>query len=225
MDFSEELRFHRQYFSWKLTKILGIGLFSLIITIFFFLNTLETVLGKDFSSLVPAVKKFQGTEIIRSIIGNKLPEEVIKDSTSPDFVGDFGNPRELKIPSAKERVPLVSAISYSNEWFSRIGSGQFIIVSQSQDRNIGGMVVYLNSSWRTVSNADSIRIGDTIFVETDKDWRYMFRIIGKNVLQADQPFVKSNDHSGGLVFIVEVPDQQKEVVFEALLINVQNILQ
>lgn len=218
MDFSKKLRV-----VWSFVKIIGLGAFFAFVTWFVFLNSFEIVFNRD-TRFVQALEQFQSKETIESILE--------KDSvTNPslnfeeNWVGNFGALKTLKIPVFRSRLPLSEAISVNGEWLARSGSGHFRIIGSGRNGNMGDVIVYLRSGWRTIASPEQLSIGDNIFLETDADWRYMFRIVSKGSLRLNQPFVKSDNNSGTLVLLIE-DDQRKAVfAFEGIFVSIQNVRQ
>ncbi len=208
---------------WSLVKIIGLGVFFAFVTCFVFLNSFEIVFNHDtrFSS---ALERFQSKETLESILKENSDAQSFS-ILERSWAGDFGVPKTLKIPVFSSRLPLSEAISVNGEWLARSGNGHFRIISSGRNGNIGDVIVYLRSQWRTIASPEQLSIGDNIFLETDAGWRYMFRTVNKSLLRPNQPFVKSDNNSGTLILLIE--DDQRKVIFafEGVFVSIQNIQQ
>lgn len=222
MDSSENLK-KKLRAIWSLAKVSVLGLFFFGITGFVFLNSFEIVFNRDIS-LVGALERFESKETIESVL-KKNSNEAILSNYEKNWIGDFGIPKTLKIPVFSSRLPLSGALLSSGEWLVRSGSGHFLIAGPGRSGNVGDVVVYSRSGWRTISSPERLSLGDNIFLETDADWRYMFRVVNKGSLYPNQPFVKSDNDMGSLVFLVEDEPRGVVFVFECVLVSVQNIRQ
>jgi len=199
-----------------------LGLVFAGITGFVFLNSFEVLLNRDIP-FIHAIDRIHSGETMRSIVGDDTRD--VLDKKSQEAVGNFGLPKTLKIPTLGSRLPLMDAIFVDGQWLSRSNSGHYLITSAGKNGNIGNVVVYTRVGWRTISAPENIKIGDNIFLDTDTDWRYMFRVDNKSALQFGQPFVKSETSFGSLIFLVEDDARKADFVFEGVFVGIQNIRQ
>lgn len=222
MDFSKNL-IGKLWTFCSLAKVVVLGIFFFGITVFVFLNSFEILFNRDIS-FVDALEKFRSKDMIEGVL-KKDSSEAVLSNYEKSWIGDFGIPKTLKIPVFSSRLPLSKAIFLSGEWLVRSGNGHFLITGPGKNGNIGDVIIYSQSGWRTIFSPERLSIGDNIFLETDADWRYMFRVVNKGSLYPNQPFVKSDNDIGSLILFAE--DESRSVVFafECILVSVQNIRQ
>jgi len=202
-------------------KLGTLGLIFGWVTVFVFLNSAEIIFNMDMP-FVHALDSIRSTETLRSVVGDTVSD------TGPvglEKIGNFGIPNALKIPVIGSRLSLNKAIFSDGRWLSRSGNGHYMIIGNADGGTIGNVVVYTRSNWRTISEQARLKIGDNIFLDTDSDWRYMFRIVNRSVLRFGQPYVKSDVPNGSMIFVVEDEQAQSVFVFECAYVSIQNIRQ
>lgn len=223
MDSSKELKKKKLWTMWSLAKVVALGIFFFGITVFVFLNSFEIVFNRDVP-FVGALEPFGSRGTIESIL-KKDSNNTVLSNYEKDWIGDFGIPKTLKIPVFGSRLPLSGPIFSSGEWLVRSGNGHFLIMGPGKNGNVGDVIIYSRSGWRTISSPERLSIGDNIFLETDTDWRYMFRVVNKGSLHPDQPFVKSDTDLGSLILLIDDGSRGVVFAFECVLVSVQNIRQ
>jgi hypothetical protein len=68
--------------------------------------------------------------------------------------------------------------------------------------------------------------GENIFIDTDKNWRYIYRVSGAKVVPADQQYVVADDgQTGRLVIFCHDATINADAVIEAALLTVQGVTQ
>lgn len=223
MDSSKEMKKEKLRKIWSLAKVVSLGVFFFGITVFVFLNSFEIVFNRNVS-FVGALERFRSKGTIESVL-KKNSSNAVLSNYEKDWIGDFGIPKTLKVPTFGSRLPLSGSLFLSGEWLVRSGNGHFLIMGPGKNGNVGDIIIYSRSGWRTISSPERLSIGDNIFLETDTDWRYMFRVASKGSLRLDQPFVKSDTDLGSLILLIE--DESRGVVFafECILVSIQNIRQ
>ena len=137
-------------------------------------------------------------------------------------LGNFGEPQLLRIPSMNHRLPLVQAIysSANNSWLSRAHSGHFMVVTESKNGYIGDTIVYMRRNYRTIPSPSELTIESNIVIDTDKGWRYVFRI---NEIATDQrhDFIIRGQENPTLILYIFDQDSQRYIIASATLINLQ----
>lgn len=191
------------------------------ITSFVFANSFEVLFSYDIP-YIDAVNTFQSKKVLESVVDTKESSFL---TYSNDKIGNFGSPTVLKFPQFSEKIRLVRAVYARDKWLYRTTSAHYFILSESKNGNIGNLVIYTHKNWRTLLTPHELNIGDNIFIDTDSEWRYMYRITDRSILRPDNTFVPSESPVNRLVLVVE--DSQKGVtyVFQANFVSLQNAQQ
>lgn len=202
-------------------RIVSAGLAFAALTVFVFLNSFEVLFNKDIS-FIHALDTLHAQKMINDIVGEVNGN--LFQLTS-EKLGNFGSPQTLKIPSINSKLNLVKAIHVDGNWLYRANNGHYIVTSASKNGNVGDVVIYANTSWRTILAPGDIKIGDNLFLDTDSGWRYMFRITNKSTLHFDDAYVKREMPVNSLTLLVE--DERNNVVylFQGAFVNIQNTQQ
>lgn len=199
-------------------KLSLIGLVFGSMSVFVFSNSFEVLFSYDIP-YVHALETMRSKNVLLSIVDEENPDLF---SYSGEKVGNFGSPLTLKIPSFSIRLPLIRASFVRDNWLYKTNNGHYIIKNNSKNGNIGDLVVYTQKSWRTVEYPEDIKIGDNIFIDTDSEWRYMFRISDKSVIETQDSYVYSESPLNTLVLIVEDTESDAAYVYQGKFVSLQN---
>lgn len=142
------------------------------------------------------------------------------------YYGNFGKPITLKLPSSSLRLNIVSAIQDGSSWLARPGTLQLLIPSRPRDGNIGVALLYCRSNFRTINAANMPKPNQNIFMDTDQDWRYIYKINAVHVYTADVSYVPSDDGSTGKI-LIDCNDSgtKNNIIVEGSLLSVQGVEQ
>jgi hypothetical protein len=192
-------------------------LFSLLLTVFLFTNSYEIAFNKD----LPHIKAVEPVAI--NNIVTPSPNR-LKQSHAASYEGGYGTPLVLKVPFDKLRIPVVPAIlSDDTQWLARSNSAHYYIATPSKNNNLGTTVFYLRQSWRTIVEPAKIQKGDNLFVDTNRDWRYMYRVTDSFTSTSNDPYIIEDSRVSKLIIVVSDPNTNQQHVIIAEMINVQNI--
>jgi hypothetical protein len=141
-------------------------------------------------------------------------------------VGNYGKPQYMKLPAQNVRMLLAPALKDNNQFVARANAGHYALTSQPKNGNFGDALIYYRKSWRTNDRPESAKIGDNIFIDTDRGWRYFYRIDEVKTTALSSDYVARGAQSNQL--LVAAVDSQSNgniTIAHAALVNVQNVQQ
>ena len=147
-------------------------------------------------------------------------------SENPDSVEtlrDFGNPRALQIPSLKIRLELMKAINKNDHWLARANSGHYITLRSKDNDHTENILIYARKGWYTINSPSDISTTTNLFLETDHDWRYMFRVVEHNVIRLDGTYVVPDSNTPTLFVVIEDKKAGISHIIRAKFVNLQAI--
>lgn len=204
----------------KLTMVLKLavfGAFSLSLTLFMFLSSYELLFNKDikYVKAINSVGTLKSEQIITPLIPKIYPDNVA--------LGTYGKPHELRFPTEEFRMSIVPYIKNDGHYLFRANNAHFLPTSEAKQGGLGDSVIYLSRDWRTINDPNSIKVDDNVFIDTDKGWRYMYRLIEKKVLSYDGKYVASERQKSSLIILIEDHSSDRIYVYEAELVSLQNV--
>lgn len=168
--------------------------------------------------------------IVQSLVRSRdqtLLKSLSKGQTSINsqlgsFVGDQGEPLELRVPKVNARIFTLPAVYADDTGFlARTNSAHFFFTSTAKNARFGDMVMYTQRDWRSLPVRSEFGVDDNIFVDTNKEWRYMYRITevqkGKGL-----SFVPQQSSQPSLTLIVDTTNGETEI-YRAELTSLQSI--
>jgi hypothetical protein len=143
---------------------------------------------------------------------------------NPKLYGDFGKPQTLKLPDRSIRLNIVPPLQGGTAWLARESSFHLLLPTKPRAGNIGINFLYCRSSFRTINDRNLPASGSNIFVDTDHDWRYVYKVTSAKLFSDSIPYVIA-DTGAGSKLIIDCNDmkQHNNVVIEATLLSVQGI--
>lgn len=142
--------------------------------------------------------------------------------------GYFGKPVTLKFPEHTQLEDIVPALRENNNgpWLARSDTLQLLIPARPREGNIGVTVLYCRSGFRTVTPQTLPASGQNVFMDTDENWQYVYRVSYSGVINQNQPYVVSDDGtSSKLVIVCNDSSHQADDIVVATLISVQGVEQ
>lgn len=186
-----------------------------LLSAFIFANAYEIAFTRD----VPFVNA------INTVDTGPLKRYTAAPLAVSSAIGHFGVPTTLRLPLHNKRIPLVEGRSARHPsdgaYLARASSGHFLLVSEPKDSYFGDVIVYLRRSYRTL-DAQTLSVGDNIFIDTDRDWRYVFRITDFVRLDTGQQFIMQDDETPTLTLYAYDEDSASAAIYSASLINLQD---
>ena len=188
-------------------------------TLFIFANSYELAFDRPlplpFASAVAKVD-------LNPLSGLLRPADALT-SGAADRVGNYGIPTTLRLPTRQIKLPLAPAIVTDDVWAARSNTGHFIVVSPAKGGNLGDVLVYMRQSWRTIDQPRQITVGDNLFVDTDKGWRYMYRVSETQSLPDTAHYVLSDQKTSQIVLAVADGSAHNLTLIKADFVSVQSI--
>jgi hypothetical protein len=140
--------------------------------------------------------------------------------------GSFGRPTNVKLPERNARLDVVAPIYNNGQWLARATALHLLLPVEPRDGNIGVAMLYCRSSFRTINDQNLPAVGSNIFMDTDKDWRYVYKVTSAKVYADSVPYIAS-DAGRASKLIISCNDQAggANVVVEATLLSVQGVEQ
>ncbi len=203
---------------WHLFLKLGLlGGLSCLLTFFVYANSFELLFNKDLV-FATSIKTFPNTQLLNSLI-YPLTNTGVRSAT---YEGEFGQPKEIRIPEQNIRIQVIPSLKENNNFLARANTAQYGFRSQNMDGKLGNITFYLTKNWRTLDNPATINTQDNVFIDTDKDWRYMYRILEKKVISQNSSYVPTTSPLPNLILCVD-DGKKSEYIFYAEFVTLQNI--
>ena len=139
--------------------------------------------------------------------------------------GNFGKPQTLKLPARSLRLDVVAPLQEkSGAWLARESTFHLLLPTQPRAGNIGVAFLYCRSSFRTLNDQNVPSIGSNIFMDTDHQWRYVYKVTGAKVFPDSEHYVVADDGGAGKLLIdCNNSSQHTNVVVEGTLLSVQGV--
>lgn len=144
--------------------------------------------------------------------------------SNPDMYGSFGRPTNVKLPERSARLDIGSAVHNDGSWLARANALHLLVPQAPRNGNIGTALLYCRSSFRTINDQNLPTVGSNIFMDTDKDWRYVYKVTVAKVYPDSVPYVASDSGRGSkLIISCNDTGTHVNVVVEANLLSVQGV--
>jgi hypothetical protein len=141
------------------------------------------------------------------------------------LLGSFGRPQTLKLPDRSVRFTIAAPVQQDKSvWLSRANVLHMLIPAKPRDGNIGVAFMYCRSSFRTINQRNMPASGSNIFVDTDKNWRYVYKVSSTKVYSDSVPYIPNDTgESGNLVIACNDQGLRQNIIVEAKLLSVQGV--
>jgi hypothetical protein len=154
-----------------------------------------------------------------------LPQHI---SVPPKHYGQFGRPVTLKLPGrpTARRLDITPAIYSQGQWLARSSALHSLIPLPAKKGNIGMLLLYCRTSFRTIPNDNLPATGSNIFVDTDQEWRYVYKVMAaRTINQSDDYIMTANNVPGKMLIACNDTALRVTSIIEADLISVQGVEQ
>jgi len=194
---------------------------TLAFTGFIFANSYETLFEYD----LPYSKAIETTQSYKLIYPNNFTVENLEPNLSGNSIGNYGKPVSINIPNINRRIELIPADIKNEKWLTRPNSAHFAY-SLKSDGKIDIFLVYIRNSWRALGpNYQNIGPNNNIFIDTNREWRYMFRIDEVVQNNLDSQYITSEDIAPQLILIIENQKENKVQIIKGTFLTVLTIQQ
>lgn len=138
--------------------------------------------------------------------------------------GSFGKPETVKLPERSARFNVVDPINQDSEWLSRTNAMHLMLPTQARSGNIGVALMYCRAGFRTIDASSLPQVGSNIFVDTDEQWRYVYKVTAAKVFPQDLPYIASDTGTTSkLVIVCNDGKTKANIIVEATLLSVQGV--
>lgn len=191
---------------------------SFVVTAFVLLNGYELAFSKDLP-YADALKEVP----VQSFISRNLQEKAAADPAAA--AGSFGKPVSLKLATRTTKLEVVPATQKNGQYLARAAAAHYAYLTLSKGGTAGNIALYVRQSWRTILEPAELKPGGNLFLDTDHDWRYMYRIAQNVALPADAPYVIPDGVTSHLVLAIVDPSSQRITYVTGDFVSIQNISQ
>ena len=139
-------------------------------------------------------------------------------------LGNFGEPKYLKVASQTTKLALIPSVLEDGDYLARASTGHFVYLGPAKSGNLGTTLVYVRQSWRTISTPEDIVVGSNLFIDTDKDWRYMYRVSDTVHTDTKNQYLLPDSQKSQVMLVLLNQDGSERIVV-ADFVNLQNIQQ
>lgn len=194
-----------------------------LISIFLLASGYESLYNRS----LPVVHTLDSVSI-KPIEGSYDMQQAFNNSKNLDdssIFGTFGTPASLKLPGRTKKIDIVTAIHPNKgEWLARANTLHLLTPAPARKGNIGIALLYCRASFRTLNASNMPAEGSNLFMDTDHDWRYVYKITSiLNVKNSEVYIPADNGANAKLVIICSDRSEQMSTVIEANLLSVQGI--
>ena len=206
---------------WSYNKLTFLVMFLVCgsLTVFILASSYETAFGKD----LPYINAVNDVNL--SLL-RPQPDSPLKlngitaNQTKPEYEGTYGTPSDFKTSRSTVRIAIAPPLFADGQWLSRSSVAHYIITSPAKGANIGNMIIYMRGSQTTIAEPQSFEAGDNIFIDTKREWRYLYKI--DEVISASKLSYVMSQATKPRLFLVVDSKEQPQVIVAATLLNVQS---
>ncbi|HEX6258353.1 MAG TPA: hypothetical protein VFZ48_02660 [Candidatus Saccharimonadales bacterium] len=138
--------------------------------------------------------------------------------------GTYGKPKTIKLPGRSARLDITQPLQDGGQWLARANTFHLLIPAPPRSGNIGVALLYCRANLQTFTQNNLPAEGSNIFIDTDHNWRYLYKVTNATVNPETQPYIASDNGASGKLIIGCVDDAAKVVMtVEATLLSVQGI--
>lgn len=201
----------------RVSQFAFLGVISLGISVYVFANGFElaTNINIPYALAIEPVSIEQLVKLNRSTA-------VMNDPTLS--IGNFGEPKYLKVASQTTKLALIQSVLENEQYLARASTGHFIYLAPAKSGNLGTTLVYVRQSWRTIGNPENIAVGSNLFIDTNKDWRYMYRVSDTITTDVNNQYLLPDSQKPQIMLLLLGQDGSERIVV-ADFVNLQNIQQ
>jgi hypothetical protein len=148
-----------------------------------------------------------------------------KDQKDESIFGTFGAPTSLKLPGRTKKLDIVPAVHPdANQWLARANTLHVVTPEGARSGNIGVALLYCRSGFRTLDSNNLPAEGSNLFMDTDKNWRYVYKIISVVTNDQNQTYIPA-DSGEQSKLLISCNDSRKHttIIIEANLLTVQGV--
>ena len=195
---------------------------TLFLSMIIFLNSYELFFNQDLDYAWAITTTQAKSHFSASDNSFKVEKE---PNLSGDPIGNYGRITNLIVPGIGKRLEILPGLENNKGWLSRSNKAQYFISRSNDKEELKYIVFYLNKSWRTIDAPELIAAGDNLFIDTDRQWRYSFRVDEVGTLPLGVSLIVSETKNTGVVLLIEDPKTQKSYYARGEFLTILNIRQ
>jgi hypothetical protein len=192
------------------------GLASFVLTAYILLSAYAIIFVQPLP-FINAIARAESTDLITSTA--KSDGAIIAFSIPKGVNQNNENLQLLKIPKNNTRLNLTKGIVKDNSWFIKPDDGHYLFLINQKTNTLNDILIYTNRDWRTISNPDSILVGDNMFIQTDTSFQYLFRIIDKKTVSLKGNYIPDTSTTLGMILIIQDDTNKSASIIRGRLIN------
>ncbi len=152
-------------------------------------------------------------------------QNALSATKDPAMYGNFGKPQTVKLPARSLHLDVVAPLQQDKGiWLARSNTLHLLLPIKPRSGNIGVALLYCRSSFRTINDQNLPSVGSNIFMDTDHDWRYVYKVTSAKVFTDTDPYIAA-DSGGNSELIIDCNNSgnHTNIVVEANLLSVQGV--
>lgn len=212
----------------KITKHLKTGVFILgstivlgacgVLSLFLFASGYESV----YSRSLPFVHTVDKIDLSAFKQSYDLDKAIVTDEKA---YGTYGVPLTVKFPQRAARLDITQPLREQNgTWLARSNTLHLLVPAKPRNGGIGIALIYCRADFRTITAGTLPAMGSNIFIDTDHNWRYVYKVSSTSVADARENYVMA-DGGGASKLLIGCYDEatSTNAYIEATLLSVQGI--
>jgi hypothetical protein len=209
----------------RLRTLLGMAgrglvyMICLSITVFIIASSYETASNQD----VPVLDAIQKVSL--DSLAPTLQKQSIPALSDKERQGTFGQPETMRVSIDGKPIKVLVAPALRNDghWLARANTSHVLYTTEAKTGNAGDMLIYMKQSWRTIADPSQIAKDGNIFIDTDQNWRYMFRVQSVQTAPRGTTMLLPESRTTQLTIIIDAPNGGSSVIVRGQFMSLVNI--
>jgi len=189
-----------------------------VISLFLLASGYESV----FSRSLPVVRTIEPINLTALSSSYDIDHAILGDKDDPRY-GSYGKPQTIKFPERAARLDIVQPLKdESGKWLARSNGLHILAPEKARNGSLGITLLYCRAGARTISADVLPAIGSNLFMDTDRSWRYVYKVTSTAISPASQAYVLADGGNTSKLLISCFDDTKNNNVYlEANLLSVQ----
>lgn len=192
---------------------LSISFLSIGLTFYIFLSSAELIFNNDYP-YIDAISPAATTEEIQYKIDQSKGQSY---SFTFDTLFENRELRYFEIPVLNQKLELSRSIKQDGVWMNKGNKANYLVTKNPKDQD--NIVIYFPRSWRTIQSTSTLKLGDFIFLKTNDNWNYIFRIESINSYSLKERFPLKAYDVMNITILVEDSESTSYEVIEAKIVS------
>jgi hypothetical protein len=186
-----------------------------LLSFYIYAHIIETIFNSDLP-YVRAVEKTDSPNLLSNLKSANLPKN---DS---ERYGFFGKPSTLRIGRLNYYASLYEIATLEDEWTLRRNTVGILTYQRGKAGRMGDSVLYSTASSSSLNILGSLVEGDRLIIDTDANWRYLYRVNKKITVDKDKGYLVAESPQNKIIIIKEVPLSSNVIVVEATYLTMED---